>query len=204
MATDHEAPLHPVPLTDYQERCIRGPEAEVEARDMVRIVLTALSPQELQVVRLRFGLGVAKEYSLSEIGQIIGGVTGERVRQIEKAAIRKMRRPNVLRRKEILRAAKEMTHAYQLETLREARAKRYADLLRRRQARQDRQDELDWSPCGEEAHDWEPIQGWKRRYRCQTCGMIGTYGFPDSITPYGGWNMARQFTGPSVDEWCPR
>lgn len=63
---------------------------ERESREKVQKMLTKLDKREEVVVRLRFGLGVAKEYTLEEVGQVIG-VTRERARQIEKKAVSKLK-----------------------------------------------------------------------------------------------------------------
>lgn len=59
--------------------------------------LKSLVPKEEQVIRMRFGLGCAREYTLEEIGKGLD-VTRERVRQIELRALRKLRRPESARR----------------------------------------------------------------------------------------------------------
>jgi RNA polymerase primary sigma factor len=50
----------------------------------------ALPHREAQVLRLRYGIGGAREHTLEEVGKAIG-VTRERARQIEARAIRKLR-----------------------------------------------------------------------------------------------------------------
>jgi RNA polymerase primary sigma factor len=57
------------------------------------IILKTLVPKEEQVLRLRFGLGCARAYTLEEIGQGLD-VTRERVRRIEIKALRKLRQPD--------------------------------------------------------------------------------------------------------------
>ena len=52
--------------------------------------LAPLSDREREVLRLRFGLGTDREYTLEEIGQRLS-VTRERVRQIESRALQKLR-----------------------------------------------------------------------------------------------------------------
>ena len=54
--------------------------------------LKSLTPREEKVIRLRFGLDDGRPRTLEEVGRDFG-VTRERVRQIESAAIRKLRSP---------------------------------------------------------------------------------------------------------------
>ena len=49
-----------------------------------------LSDREAEVIRMRFGIGIADEMTLQQIGDAIG-VTRERVRQIEASALSKLR-----------------------------------------------------------------------------------------------------------------
>ena len=53
-------------------------------------VLRMLPPNEERVLRMRFGIGFDREYTLEEIGQTFG-LTRERIRQIEAAALQKLR-----------------------------------------------------------------------------------------------------------------
>ena len=55
-------------------------------------VLANLSPKEATIIELRYGLHGNKPCTLEELGKIFG-VTRERIRQIESAALRKMRVP---------------------------------------------------------------------------------------------------------------
>ena len=54
--------------------------------------LSELQPREAQVLRLRYGIGTNHDHTLEEVGQAMG-LTRERVRQIESAAIRRLRSP---------------------------------------------------------------------------------------------------------------
>jgi RNA polymerase primary sigma factor len=56
--------------------------------------MQVLSPRERQVLRLRYGLSGGREHTLGEIADQLG-VTSERVRQIESAALSKMRQPKL-------------------------------------------------------------------------------------------------------------
>ena len=65
-------------------------------REKIDEVLTDLSDQEQQVLRMRFGLDDDTPKTLEEIGKVFG-VTRERIRQIEAKAIRKLRHPSRLK-----------------------------------------------------------------------------------------------------------
>ena len=66
-------------------------------RERVEEVLSTLSPREASVLRLRFGLGQDRPYTLEEVGQKFG-LTRERIRQIEGKALRQLRQPGRARR----------------------------------------------------------------------------------------------------------
>ena len=71
----------------------RSPEDEAIRSQMATEVERAMAPlseREREVLRLRYGLGTEREMTLEEIGRRLS-VTRERVRQIEQAAVRKMR-----------------------------------------------------------------------------------------------------------------
>jgi RNA polymerase primary sigma factor len=61
-----------------------------EMADEVERAMAPLSAREREVVRLRYGLGTDREYTLEEIGRRLS-LTRERVRQIETKAVSKMR-----------------------------------------------------------------------------------------------------------------
>jgi RNA polymerase primary sigma factor len=71
--------------------------------------LTMLSPREVRIIRMRFGLGVDDEYTLEEVGKEYG-VTRERIRQIESKVLEKMAHPS---RSARLRSFLERTAANQ-------------------------------------------------------------------------------------------
>lgn len=58
----------------------------------VNKLLATLSRREEGVIRMRFGIGYEREYTLEEIGNMVN-VTRERIRQIEAFALRKLRFP---------------------------------------------------------------------------------------------------------------
>lgn len=64
-----------------------------DLKERVREVLKTLTPREEKVIKMRFGIDVASEHTLEEVGKDFG-VTRERVRQIEVKALRKLRHPS--------------------------------------------------------------------------------------------------------------
>ncbi len=61
-------------------------------KEQLQEVLASLSAKEKRVIELRFGLGDGVRRTLEEVGREFG-VTRERVRQIEKKALKKLRHP---------------------------------------------------------------------------------------------------------------
>ncbi len=73
-----------------------SPAETVSGSDLkgrVRSILKTLTPREEKVLKMRFGIDVASEHTLEEVGKDFG-VTRERVRQIEVKALRKLRHPS--------------------------------------------------------------------------------------------------------------
>ncbi len=69
-----------------------APEAAVEHSELARVIeltLTHLEPREAFILRLRNGIGVSGTFTLDQIAARLG-VTRERVRQIEMAALKKL------------------------------------------------------------------------------------------------------------------
>jgi len=62
----------------------------LELADRVTGILATLSPREENIIRLRFGIGENAEYTLEEIGRRFN-VSRERIRQIEKKALNRLR-----------------------------------------------------------------------------------------------------------------
>ncbi|KPL21270.1 MAG: hypothetical protein AMJ93_10040 [Anaerolineae bacterium SM23_84] len=56
-------------------------------------VLATLSPREARILRLRFGLQDGRSYTLKEVGEKFG-LTRERIRQIEREALGRLRHPS--------------------------------------------------------------------------------------------------------------
>ena len=68
-----------------------------DLRRQTESVLETLSPKEREVIRMRFGLSDGAEPTLAELGEKFS-LTRERIRQIEAAALRKLRDPSLSRR----------------------------------------------------------------------------------------------------------
>jgi len=66
--------------------------ARGELRNEVEIVLSTLSERESAVIRLRFGLDDGRQRTLDEVGREFG-LSRERIRQIEKVTMSKLRSP---------------------------------------------------------------------------------------------------------------
>ncbi len=64
-----------------------------DLKERVREELKKLTPREEKVLKMRFGIDVASEHTLEEVGKDFS-VTRERIRQIEVKALRKLRHPS--------------------------------------------------------------------------------------------------------------
>jgi RNA polymerase primary sigma factor len=67
-------------------------------------VLHTLTPREEEVIRMRYGIGVERDYTLEEVGRHLS-ITRERVRQIEEKGMRKLKHPRRLRALQLLNTA---------------------------------------------------------------------------------------------------
>ena len=66
-------------------------------RDQIEDIFGSLTPREVRILQLRFGLVDGYSYTLEEVGKKFG-VTRERIRQIEAQALRKLRHPRYSRK----------------------------------------------------------------------------------------------------------
>jgi RNA polymerase primary sigma factor len=66
--------------------------AEQFLKEITSKQLATLTPREERVLRMRFGIGMASDHTLEEVGEQFG-VTRERIRQIEAKALRKLKHP---------------------------------------------------------------------------------------------------------------
>jgi RNA polymerase primary sigma factor len=64
-----------------------------DLKEKIREVLKTLTPREEKVLKMRFGIDVASEHTLEEVGKDFS-VTRERIRQIEVKALKKLRHPS--------------------------------------------------------------------------------------------------------------
>ncbi|MDR2734892.1 MAG: RNA polymerase sigma factor RpoD/SigA [Spirochaetota bacterium] len=74
----------------------REPEQDLIQRDLkdtIRKTLETLSENEREVIKYRFGLEGVRPMSLKELGKMFG-LTKERIRQIEKKAIKRLKHPS--------------------------------------------------------------------------------------------------------------
>jgi RNA polymerase primary sigma factor len=78
----------PNPFTEVQQNLM--------AEDVIAS-LNELTEREAKILTLRYGLGGARKHTLKELGEIFD-ITRERIRQIQKGALRKLRHPNVRRK----------------------------------------------------------------------------------------------------------
>ena len=81
-------------LTDFvEDKHVPKPAEEAiqaDLRAQIRKALATLPPRQEKVIRMRFGVGEARDYTLEELGEKFS-LTRERVRQIEEKSLRKLR-----------------------------------------------------------------------------------------------------------------
>jgi RNA polymerase primary sigma factor len=84
-------------LGDFIEDVDAPPPAETVASKMLTEelgeILDQLTPREARILRLRYGLQDGESRTLKEVGEMFG-LSRERIRQLEKEALRKLRHPN--------------------------------------------------------------------------------------------------------------
>lgn len=80
-------------LEDTQQIPIEDQVVDSALITEIEKVLSTLTPREERVIRLRFGIGGEDEHTFGQVGEILD-LTVDRVRQIEREAMRKMRQPN--------------------------------------------------------------------------------------------------------------
>jgi RNA polymerase primary sigma factor len=83
-----------------QDHISATPEEQVvdaTLRSAVRRGLAILTPREEAVIRMRFGIGEKREYTLEELGEKFA-ITRERIRQLEQRSLRILRNASLRRR----------------------------------------------------------------------------------------------------------
>jgi RNA polymerase primary sigma factor len=63
--------------------------SKVALTHTLKMALSLLTPREEEIIRMRFGIELDTKYTLDEIGRKYGR-TRERIRQIEKGALKKL------------------------------------------------------------------------------------------------------------------
>lgn len=86
------------PLAFHSHSKLKAPSPseatfQLSLREELKTALLNLSSREARVLELRFGLLDGRSYSFHEVGQKFG-LTRERIRQIEKVALDRLRHPS--------------------------------------------------------------------------------------------------------------
>ncbi len=90
---DQDSDLSDFIADEYAEK-----PSEIVAEHMLtaemETLLEKLSPREARILRLRYGLNDQKPRTLKEVGRLFG-LSRERIRQLERSALHKLRSPNI-------------------------------------------------------------------------------------------------------------
>ena len=84
-------------IKDSNSSSIMENSIQMDCYNKLLSVLDELSPRERKVIQLRFGMGAKHEHTLQEIGQKFN-LTRERIRQIERDALKKLKNPKRARK----------------------------------------------------------------------------------------------------------
>jgi len=78
-------------LVDDIKETIKKLVEEGKSQQLIEILKTLLPKEEI-IIRMRFGIGIDRAYTLEEIGKWFS-LTRERIRQIEAKSLRKLSHP---------------------------------------------------------------------------------------------------------------
>lgn len=88
-----------IAMLDAESEWVTGEDSAIDyacqenSNAQIGMALSSLDKREAEVVRLRFGIAMDDELTLEEVGKRFG-VTRERIRQIEKKALMRLRHPS--------------------------------------------------------------------------------------------------------------
>ncbi len=82
---------HQIAATQADSDPVTTVDQQMLRQDVQALLETVLTTREQQVLRLRYGLEDGREYTLADVGHRLGGLSRERVRQIEEAALIRLR-----------------------------------------------------------------------------------------------------------------
>lgn len=68
---------------------------QIDDKERINRALKHLIPRYARILELRFGLNDGEPHTLEEIAEIMGGLSRERIRQLEKEALRQLRHPKI-------------------------------------------------------------------------------------------------------------
>jgi RNA polymerase primary sigma factor len=83
-----------LPCVPLEGECV-DPYEELFKKELIAVVqkaLETLTPKEIKVLQMRFGIGMTQEYTLQEVG-VVFNLSRERIRRIEWQALRYMKHP---------------------------------------------------------------------------------------------------------------
>lgn len=96
MNFDSESDIHGDEYSIYNQYTSNHNEYEIKSDKeyynyVVKKIIDDLTPTEQSVLKMSFGIGYEREYGLQEIASVLG-FTSERIRQVKKSALEKMKR----------------------------------------------------------------------------------------------------------------
>ena len=83
------------PFRNYKNSAVVEYAISTDFAQIIDVALSKLPLREMEIVKLRFGIGVSRDYTLEEIGNRFD-LSRERVRQIIEAGLKKLRSSNTM------------------------------------------------------------------------------------------------------------